>query len=156
MTHELLSVPADEYKKRLIAKTITVIAIFTMIVVMNILFCVFRTDSTHIAFLILNIVSDIACLWLLWFFIGVVFIPQKKLLALTERKNVQIVYGGIEKVSDKTKRVSGFNCYEISVVGNGLRTLFIIENGNIPTELKGQVKFFTVDNIVISAEADNE
>lgn len=156
MTYTVLGIEKTEYSKRLKIKTAVSFAALVLVILLNVLLCVFRTESTHTAFLIINIVSDVAAIWFVYFYIRVVFIPQKRLLGLSKREEYgQVLVGRIADISDKSKKVSGFDCYELKL-SDGDRTVFLIADCNIPKEMCGEVKLHTVDNIVVAAEVEDE
>lgn len=151
MKYEILGVPQNKYKKGITVRIIICIATVIVAVIINVLLTVFRTDSTHIAFLILNIISDVTALGFVYFFISVSILPRKKLYKISLKPNGKIS-GKIIEVSQNTQTVNGLECYEIILQAECCKRVFLAKEGAVPANVSGNVVLTVADNIVISAE----
>ena len=143
-----------KYKKNIHHFFLHIAVVSAAVIALNVLLAVFRTDATHTAFLIINILTDITLLWTMIYFLVAVIIPRKRLLAVYERgeKNGKAQIGTVTHVSEKTTRYQGFTCRALSVeTGSIDYELYLIESG---MELKNGTayKLQTVENLIISAE----
>lgn len=129
-------------------------AVSVAVIVFNILLTVFRTDATHLTFLILNILSDIAAVWTVYAITVLKIIPAKKLLALCKRgeSGAKTVCGTVTDVSENRVSVQGFACLKITIEnGDGQTELYLA--GDFLTLEKGKkYKLFTVENLISAAE----
>ena len=142
------------YKKRLFIYFLLIAVVSVAVIALNILLAVFRTDATHIAFLIINIISDIVAVWYLLAAVTVGIIPKKKLLKLYERgeKSGKENKLNIIEISNKTIVVQGFKCCTVTVDGEGVEAEIYLIKGAIQLE-KGQVyKLGLVEGIIYYAE----
>lgn len=150
----ILGCDKEQFKKTIIHFFLFITVVSVAVIVLNVLLAVFRTDSTHIAFLVINIVIDIAVIWFVISVMCLVIAPRRKLIALYERgeKNGVLEKGKVISVSERTICIAGFQCYKVSFeTQNGNRELNLIQNSLILTQDE-IFKVKTVDGIIISAE----
>lgn len=143
-----------KYKKQITHYFLLLASVSVAVAVTNILLAVFRTDATHIAFLVINILTDIALLWGIIYTIVNAITPKRKLLVLYERgeKNGKSQIGKVKRISKKTERYQGFACCAVTVeTGSADYELYLIAYG-IGLETDKSYKFITVENLIISAE----
>ncbi len=152
----ILNCDIQLYKKRLAMRKIIAILAVALTVILNVLFSVFRSDETHVAFLAINIISDIACGWFLIAWYQFAISNQRKILSLATAKKelTQTVRGNVVAISDSTQVVSQLQCYKVTVEGNETRVIFVVENCGITLERGVAYNITTADNIAISAEVD--
>lgn len=154
MKYEILGVSKSEYNKKIMARVIICIAVALVAVILNILLTVFRTDSTHTAFLVINIVADTVAFCFIYFFVSTQILFRKKLYKLSG-KTSGLVVGEIKEISNNTQTVNGLECYEVTVEAEGTRKVFLAKEGAVPSDLNGKVKLVLSDNIVVSAEVQS-
>lgn len=154
MKYDILGVPQAEYKKGIAVRIIICVAVAFVAVLANILLTVFRTDSTHVAFLIVNILSDVIAFCFIFFFVSTQILFRKKLYKLAVRSGEKIS-GEITGISELTETVNGLECYEISLQDTDLKKVFLAKEGAVPYDLNGKVKVTIVDNIVVEAEVQS-
>lgn len=154
MSYYILGRSKEEYKKRIDRQKEVCFIIFSMAVLANLILCVLRTDSTHIMFLIINIVLDSIVFSFVFFNVSTWILPMKRLyrLAIREKSGIRIS-GVISGISDSTEMIYGLECYELTVEEENVRKVFVVKNSAFPFELQETVVLCTVDNIVIRAEA---
>lgn len=151
----VLGCDKTEYKKHFIHFFLPIIVVSVTVIVLNVLLAVFRTETTHIAFLVINILSDIAAVWYVIAAVTVGVIPKKKLLKFFERgeksgkeKNVSV-----KEISDKSIVIQGFKCRTVTVYGDeGEAEIFLIEGG-LQLEKERKYKIGLLEGIIYFAEA---
>lgn len=151
----LLNCDIKEYAKKLNIKRITVVCVFVAVLLLNILLTVLRNDQTHVAFLTINIISDIACGWFIIAFYFFAIASQSKLLKLVsaDESLKQKITGTVTEISRFAQTVSKFRCVSVTVVnGDEKRTVFVAEGGGISLEKDMSYLLTTAENIVIFAE----
>ncbi len=131
-----------------------VIVVSVAVIALNALLAIFRTDATHMAFLVINIVTDIALLWGILYTVLAVIIPRKKLLVLYERgeNSGKCTTGKICEISDKTEVFQRFTCYSVTLEADGGNLEFYLIEGGIDLKIGFVYRLKTVENLIISAE----
>lgn len=150
----ILGTDKAKYKKHITHFFLLVVAVSVAVIVLNVLLAVFRTDATHTAFIIINIIADIAAAWGVYALLTVKLLPMKKLINLYERgeRNGKAQIGTVTEISDKTLCVQGFQCFKVTLNADGNTVeLFLIENG-ISVETGKSYNLFTVENLIYKAE----
>ena len=116
---------------------------------LNVLFTCLRTEQTHTIMLIANIVTDsLGACFLIWF-ISVKILEPGKLYRFAIKPS-QHIYGTISRVSEKTIRYMGVDCWELTVAE---RRLFLPVN-TIPVQLHNKAAFSEVAGIVVEVAYD--
>ena len=152
MTTNILGISVEKYGKKLKLNIITVAIVIVVAVAVNIILCVLRSDATHVVFLALNILVDIAVAWFTIYYICTVISLRKKLLNIAKRiPNGERFTCNIDNISKNTVCVYGLNCFE--VVGEN-RHFYVCEKGNIRLEAGQTVALTLVDNIVAEVEGE--
>lgn len=153
MKYGILGVPLNDYIKGITVRIVISVAVCLVAVLLNILLTVFRTDSTHIAFLLINIIADIIAFCFVYFFVSTSILPRKRLYKLACReKDGKTFKGEITEISENIETVNGFDCYELTFQTDTTLKMFLINGSGVPSDLKGKVKVTVVDNIVVAAE----
>ncbi len=150
----MLGCEKTQYKKKLILIFPLIAAASVAVIVLNVLLTMFRTDATHIAFVTINIVFDIAAVWGIYAVTITKILPMKRLLSLYERseKIGKKQHGTVLYISEKTVCVQGFQCFRISFETDTAQSdLYLIENG-ISLENGKAYTVSTVENLICSAE----
>lgn len=153
MSYSILGKTENQYKKSITIRKLISVAVCFVAVLLNILLTVFRTDSTHIAFLLINIFADILVFCFVYFFVSTSIVPRIRLYKLACRKDDgKIFKGEITEISENTETVNGFDCNELTLQTDTALKMFLINGSGVPSDLKGKVKVTVVDNIVVTAE----
>lgn len=141
----------SDYKKLLNRRITLVIIVAIIAVVLNVLLCVFRSDSTHIAFLVINIITDISAGCFVAAYTLLKIAPERKLykLCIKGQNFCKSVEGEIESISNTTTCVYGFRCFEVKV---SEKTVYMLDGVGLTLCVGEKLKLKTVQNIIISAE----
>lgn len=130
----------EKLKKRLIFDGVLAGAT----VLLNLLLAVFRTDSTHIWFLLANILTDIACGVYLVYDLSANYVPEKRLLELNRRMKEQIS-GEITEIEPYTTRFADLDCYCVKL---GKRRTFLPAN-TLQLDVGSQVELTLSGNVIL-------
>ena len=153
MKNNILGTSVEEYSKKLKKDLIIVTATALIIAAVNIVLCILRSEETHSVFLALNILTDIAAVWFIIFYVSMIITPRKKLLSLAKRIQVgEKVSNRIESVSVNTMRVCGLSCYEVICADN--RRIYVSEKGKIRLDAGTKLTLTLVENIVVEVECE--
>lgn len=153
MSYCILGKTENQYKKSITIRKLISVAVCFVAVLLNILLTVFRPDSTHIAFLLINIFADILAFCFVYFFVSTSIVPRIRLYKLACRvKDGKIFKGEITEISENIETVNGFDCNELTLQTDTTLKMFLINGSGVPSDLKGKVKVTVVDNIVVTAE----
>lgn len=149
--------PCDKtlYKKKLTTKKIIAVFAVAITLLVNILLVALRTESTHTAFLIVNILTDAICGCFLIAFIYFKILPDGKLYSLATffQTAKQSLCGVVTKISQETITVSKLDCRTVTLVcEKGKRVVYEASIGNIKLEQGKKYEICAADNIVVSAE----
>ncbi len=150
----VLGADKAKFKKRIVHFFLLIAVVSVAVIVLNVLLAVFRTDATHTAFLIINIVTDIALFWGIIYAVVAVINPKRKLLTIYERgeNSGKSITGKVVEISEKPEMFQGFTCRAVTVeTDDGNYELYLIEGG---IELKAGIGYGlkTVENLIIFAE----
>lgn len=150
----LLNCDTQLYSKKLATRKGIAIAVAVITVILNVLLSVFRTDNTHTAFLVINILADIACGWfeIAWYLFAISMQNKILKLATANAKLTQSVSGTVTDVSEDTQVVSKLQCRRVTVEGDETRIVFVVDGSGIALECGAKYSVTTVDNIAICAE----
>lgn len=129
-------------------RTVLCIAVGISALVLNLVFTLMRTDSNHTIMLILNIAADIIAGFFITYFASFYILPQKRRLKFS-RKAAETICGNISKISEKTIRVLGFDCYTVEIDG---RKVFLPDCSVVTLKTGEDVTLGIVMNIVTEAE----
>ena len=154
MKYSIIKGSSAELEKKITIQTAICGGISAVVILANILLCVFVTSTTHIAFLVINIVTDTALLCFLFGFISCAIVPEKEILKLVKNKNGhgQIIEGKIVEVSENVQSIQRYRCRQISIeTSEGARRVFVIVGTPIEN-IDGRIKLTAVSNIVVEAE----
>lgn len=136
---------ADVKKRISIHIAITLIAVLVA-VSLNILLSIFRSETTHVAFLVINIMVDLFSLWFTVFIVDNVIAPERRLFRLYSRLEYGEKFDGkVINISEGYTRVCGISCYAVDLDGG--RRIFVTGNNSIKQGFVGT--FTLVDNIVV-------
>jgi hypothetical protein len=111
---------------------------------LNILFVLFRSDSTHTWFLLANIVTDIACGVYLVYDLSFRCAPQKRLLKLNMRMK-ETLSGVITEIEPYTTRYAKLDCYCVKLD----RRRTFLPAGTLELEVGTQVELTLSGNVIL-------
>lgn len=157
MSYYILGNAKERFREKTIRETAGCIAVCVAVIAVNLLLCLVRTEATHLAFLLINIVTDSAVFGLLFFFAGTRLLPRRKLYALALREPKGVVMAGrIGKQLGPPKIVGGLECVVVPVEEMASRKVFVAVESGVPFDLEGDVVLTLVDNIVVRARCGDE
>ena len=151
MKKSILGTSKEEYRRKLNIYIAITVAVIVITVALNVVLTLLRTESTHAAFLAVNIIADIAAVWFTIFFVSNVIVIKKRLFSLAERSAAGETFTAeAESVSANTVRVSFFNCFEV-VCTDG-RKFYCAKNGALCVTAGMKATFTLVENILVEVE----
>ena len=106
----IYGMPPEAFEEKLKKRMVRNGVIAGMTLVMNILLVLFRTEQTHIWFLLINILTDIACGVYLVYNLSFVHAPERRLLKLSRRMK-ETLSGVITEIEPYTTRYADLDCY---------------------------------------------
>ena len=150
----LLNCDIQLYRKKLTTRKGIAIAVAAITVILNVLLSVFRTDNMHTAFLVINILADIACGWfeIAWYLFAISIQAKLLKLATANSELAQNVSGTVTSVSGDTQVVSKLQCRKVTVEGEETRIIFVVDDSGIMFKCGVKYSIATVDNIATYAE----
>lgn len=131
---------AEELKKRRIFNA----ALAAVTLVLNILLTLLRTDRTHTWFLLINIITDIACGVYLVYDLSSNWGPKKRLLKLNSRMQEKFS-GVITEIEPFTTRYANLDCYCVKL--DKRRTF--LPAGTLQLEVGMQVELTLSGNVIL-------
>ncbi len=145
---------AKKRQKWGIALVATVLA---LVLTMDIVFIVLRSDSNHVLFLILSLVlSVLAAFWAI-FYIDMVLVPSHKRIAAYEKaRNNQKQIVEIQAISDYSLHVSGFDVHKVRYVQDGEQKQCFLIDGTMNGLNEGTYRVNIHRGILIEAEKHGE
>ena len=111
---------------------------------LNILLVLFRTDNTHTWFMLVNIVTDIACGVCLAYDLSFNCAPQRRLLKLNDRMK-ETFCGVITQIEPYTTRYANLDCYCVKL--DKRRTF--LPAGTLQLEVGAQVELTLSGNVIL-------
>lgn len=138
----------SDFSKMIKNRTVLCIIVGISALILNLVFTIARTDSNHTVMLILNIATDIITGFFITYFASFYILPQKKCLKFSSSA-VEIIYGSISNISEKTIRVLGFDCYTVEIDS---RKVFLPDCSTVTFKKGENVTLGIVMNIVTEAE----
>ena len=111
---------------------------------LNILLVLFRTDNTHTWFMLVNIVTDIACGVYLVYDLSFNCAPQRRLLKLNDRMK-ETFCGVITQIEPYTTRYANLDCYCVKL--DKRRTF--LPAGTLHLEVGTQVELTLSGNVIL-------
>lgn len=113
-------------------------------VLLNILLALFRTDSTHTWFLLVNIATDIACGVYLVYDLSFNCGPKKRLLKMNSRMKEKLS-GVITEIEPHTTRYADLDCYCVKL--DKRRTFLPADT--LQLEVGSQVELTLSGNVIL-------
>lgn len=121
MKRSVLGLSPARYRKKLFARFIGCGLLAGLTLGINILLFSLRTDKTHMAFLLINILSDILCGCFLVYVLTAKLAPMLQLYRLSCRP-LSSVSGTVSAIGDRPIRYMDLDCFSVCV---GQRQLFL-------------------------------
>lgn len=153
MSYYILGISREEYRKSINRQIGICIAVLLSALLLNLLFCLLRTDESHTLFLILNILADGIGFSVIFFLAGTQILPAEKLYALALREKDGVALEGvIRNISGTPETVCGLECLEVTLEEEVIRKVFVVREGEFPCGEGQAVRLTVVDNLVVRAQ----
>ncbi len=134
----------EEYGKKLKKRLITAATIIGITLLLNILLVILRNDENHTWFLLINILSDIACGVYLVYDLSFHYAPQRRLLKLNSRMK-ETISGEITEIEASVTRYANLDCYCVKL---GNRRTFL-PAGTLQLEVGSKVELTLSGNVIL-------
>lgn len=128
-------------------KIICLVVLFAMLM-LNVLFTLFRSDSNHSLMLFLNIFIDVLCGWFIIYFSEFWILPQARLLKIFNSEK-SVFRGEVLEISEETETIQSIICYRVVVGATEQRVVFLPAKGAIVLH-KGEIWVFSVASGLIT------
>lgn len=140
----IYGMPPEEYAGKLRKKLIFDLALAGGTLLLNILLVLFRNDQTHIWFMLINILTDIACGVYLVYDLSANYMPRRQLWELSGRP-METVSGQITQIEPFTTRYANLDCYCVRL---GKRRTFLPVD-TLELEVGSQVELALSGNVIV-------
>ncbi len=148
MSQNILSKDKQTFEKHLTRNIAIASVVAIVMVVLNVVFSVLRTEQNHTIMLALNIVVDIIFGWFLVFLVVYIILHQARLKNIYNQQG-ESVSVEILSISSVTEKYRSFDCYKVDVKGDEERTYYLANCGNI-TLIEGEkTTLRVVGNIIV-------
>lgn len=159
MKYDILKMPCKKYKDNMIVWLVVIIGSAVITAILNICLSVFRTDATHTASLIVNIVSDVLVAWFIITVLYYVLFPKYRIYRLYKqgKERSEIVSGQlIEKCG--TQRYDKIDCTVYSIETSAEKRKVFVPQNTFDDYIKigDGLTLSVVNNIVCTVEVDGE
>ena len=148
MRQILLGESVEQFKRKLKREIVCWVLGGILVVGLNLLLCLLRTDNNHAILLIANILSDIIYGCILLYRIESSILLRKRMLKMWNRSR-RTFSAVIKEISNNTHRVPGMDCAEVLA---GERVLYLPQTDTIKLEVGIGYTFGLVDNVIVEAE----
>ena len=147
----LLSCDVDTFYKKIRGKTVLCIAAACTVIVCNAVLCLLYRDEYADILKWINILLDITAAWLLYGYVSVVLLPEKKRLTLARRsrKFGQVLHGTVRQIGPETHH-GGLRCRQIMIAAETERRVYLPDA--IDLQLGDTADFRLCDNIVVEVK----
>ena len=140
----IYGMPPEAFGSRLKKKMTRDAMLAGVTLLLNILLVIFRNDSTHTLFLLINITSDIACGFYLVYDLSFNLAPQRRLLKLHNRMK-ETISGEITEIESNPTRFANLDC--ICVHLGKRRTFLPVDTLQLSVGM--QVELTLVANVIL-------
>ena len=149
MTQNLLGISSEKYLSKLNKYKLFTTLLGILVVAINILFLLLRTNENHNILLALSIIVTVTFGWIITATVGIIIKPMAQLYELSQRPT-ECVLVTIERINPETYRVENFDCQKIHTADN---IFFLIADGNIRLKEGDTVSLSIASNIITEVRA---
>ncbi len=121
-----LGMGKKEFKRKLNAEIALCVVLGAVVLVLNVLFVMLRTDENHLSMYVLFVSVDIVYGWFLIAFLELSVLPKHRLSELY-KGSISKYKGTVSSVSENTVRMRRIDCREI-IIGDAEARKFFVPN----------------------------
>ena len=134
----------QEVKRKIVLCVIIALACLAI----NAVLLAVYTTQLHTLFLVLNVLTDVAGSWIIFAYVSLAIVPQKRLCDLLLQPTERL-QGTVREISEETQKICNLDCRLVKLND---RTVFLPAEGKISVKEGETLVFYLASNVVVGVD----